>query len=188
MLPSGFARTPIPQCSLPPIKKIELPQLQKKVKSTEEYNRIMSVPAQSTKLNISRCDVINGNVTVSTIVLPNVYGKKCSINSMYFSFEIQNDDVQFKPMEFDSTKTLPQHLDKKLLQETLERVAQHPAAKDFFEKNNFCQIEHIQGPQSTYWVFQLRDSQKKICFIQSSMDGKQVQVVPRRYAIDSECS
>lgn len=180
------AKSPIPTCNLKPLSSSEKSVYEEKIRKNATYGEILNLKPSRAEVSISRCNQVNGNVHASYIVFNDIFGKKCSINSINFPFHIQNDEIKFR-------KILPKKLrgftfDRLFLKAAFKKVMTSTLIRSFFKVSNFCQIEYNASPSNPYWFVQLRSNNGKYCFIQSSLDGGHVQIIPRLYAKPSDCN
>lgn len=183
---SVHARSVEMKCSKEALTKEETTRFEKLVRESEGFKNIRKLNAAISKVKVSRCNKVEGNVHASFILLENILGKKCSINSMTFPFSIKDKKVQFKKVRYDNKKSLPKNLDRVLMIKTMEEIAKSKKAKDFFSANDFCQIEYNESNGKFNWVMQLRN-QKKFCFLEASSDGKKVKELKKRYGKPGSC-
>ena len=168
------------KCSKAPLTKKEVSELKQSVRESEFYKNLLLLKASQTHISVSRCNQTNGNVSLSYILFEDILGKKCSINSMFFRFNVVANNIEFEKYT--------QRISRSVLKESLEKIGQSPKTKKFFQKNNFCQIEFNNSSKPFHWVLQLRDEKKNFCFIRSSYDGSEVKIIERLYAKNSNCS
>ena len=185
---NALARSPKLKCLKEPLSKEEVSKFQKLVRESDEFKNILKVNAAITKVNISRCNKIEGNVFASYILLENILGKKCSINSMTFNFEIKNNKVKFKKMAYDKKRSIPHDLDRVLLIKTVEKIVKSKKAKEFFDKSNVCQADFNQTGKTFNWIMQLQDDKRKFCFLEAASNAWNVTEVKKLYAKPSKCS
>jgi hypothetical protein len=184
----SYARTQMAKCSQEPLSKEEVSKYQKMVRESDEFKNILKINAAITKVNISRCNKVEGNVFASYILLENILGKKCSINSMTFNFEIKKDKVKFKKMAYDKKRSIPKDLDRVLLIKTIEKIVKSKKAKEFFEKSSTCQADFNQTGNTFNWIMQLQENKKKFCFLEAASNAWKITEVKKLYAKPSKCS
>jgi hypothetical protein len=183
-----YARSPVPSCAKKPLTTSESELLKERMRSHKVYTSILLLNSAETKIFVTRCNQTSGRIATSYTLFKNILGKKCSINSMEFPFSIKGKDVEFKENYLIKNQGIPENLNSSSLRLVLEKIVKSSSVHSFFPTSNFCQIEYSGSGDQYHWEVQLRNENKKYCFIRSSLDGKEVKEIKRKYAISSQCS
>jgi len=171
-----------------PLTLEEKKQLKELVKKTPEFLQIKKYNSESLKVEVSQCEKTVAHIKASYIEFNNIKNKKCSINSMTFPITIENGKPIYKKIKFGKNYISPAFLKRDDLKQAFESMASNPLVESFFKDNNFCQIEYWESRQANKWVIQLRNRKDHICYIRSSLNGEEVEVIKRLYAKNSQCS
>lgn len=171
-----------------PLTLEEKKKIKALIKKTPEFLQIKNYNSQSLKVEVSQCEKTVAHIKASYIEFNNIKNKKCSINSMSFPLTIENGKTIYKKIKFGNSDISPASLKRDDLKQALEAIASNPLVKSFFKDHNFCQVEYWESGQGNKWVIQLRNRKNHICYVRSSLNGKEVEVIKRLYAKNSQCS
>ncbi len=174
-------------CLKKPLTKQERKDIERKVKSSAAYKRLLLLRPAAIKVTSSRCDHISISIRLSTIKLENILDKTCSINSINLYFLTSKGLYKSGDLYLDQRGIRHFNYTRSKLGASLSKIANNSLVTDFFKKSIFCQIEFQYDQKKPQWIIQLRDKNKKFCYIRSSIDAEKVKAIERLYAKQSQC-
>ncbi|MCJ8275917.1 MAG: hypothetical protein HRT44_11480, partial [Bdellovibrionales bacterium] len=107
-----------------------------------------------------------------------IEGHMCRVKEFTLSYKLQGKKVTFlqkwdyKTLETDRLKSL------------IEKVVKCELSKGFFEESQYCFAELMDNGD---WWIHLKNKRNQFCYLKASNDGKNIEVIKRLYAKNSQC-